>query len=235
MSETLVEQPRQLTLSWGDSPARTCPAQARALALLASVRPSGLSFPGSSESSAPSGWSWRTSHPERAGGSMPSAPTWDGEAMKRFRSLCQRRMSELRTSEGESLLLPTPTASQGGYNQGGAAGRVGPKRYSLVGLARRGLLPTPTASPNANRTTKLPPSVLAGRHGKQLAGVLATPTKTANQLSPAMAKWSVCKGWQDLHPPGPLLPSFVEWMMGFPTGWTVCEPSETPSSPRSPK
>lgn len=33
---------------------------------------------------------------------------------------------------------------------------------------------------------------------------------------------------------GPIAPQFVEWLMNFPTGWTDCEPSETPSSPPSP-
>jgi DNA (cytosine-5)-methyltransferase 1 len=35
--------------------------------------------------------------------------------------------------------------------------------------------------------------------------------------------------------PGPLNPTWVEWLMGFPLGWTACEPSATPSSRRSPK
>lgn len=68
--------------------------------------------------------------------------------------------------------------------------------------------------------------------------MLATPTAKANQLAPSMAKWPSCKAWQDLHPPGPLLPSFVEWMMGFPDGWTELdetERSETPSSRSAPK
>ena len=34
---------------------------------------------------------------------------------------------------------------------------------------------------------------------------------------------------------GPLNPTWVEWLMGFPAGWTVLEPSETPSSRRSRK
>lgn len=33
---------------------------------------------------------------------------------------------------------------------------------------------------------------------------------------------------------GPVNPTWKEWLMGFPTGWTEIEPSETPSSPRSP-
>jgi hypothetical protein len=33
---------------------------------------------------------------------------------------------------------------------------------------------------------------------------------------------------------GPLNPTWVEWLMGFPEGWTELPPSGTPSSPRSP-
>jgi hypothetical protein len=33
---------------------------------------------------------------------------------------------------------------------------------------------------------------------------------------------------------GTLNPTWVEWLMGFPTGWTDFGPSATPSSPRSP-
>jgi hypothetical protein len=32
---------------------------------------------------------------------------------------------------------------------------------------------------------------------------------------------------------GSLNPLWVEWLMGFPIGWTDCELSETPSSPKS--
>lgn len=34
---------------------------------------------------------------------------------------------------------------------------------------------------------------------------------------------------------GALNPEWVEWLMGYPIGWTDCEPSETPSSRRSRK
>lgn len=35
--------------------------------------------------------------------------------------------------------------------------------------------------------------------------------------------------------PGGLNPTWVEWLMGFPLGWTALLPSETPSSPKSPR
>lgn len=34
---------------------------------------------------------------------------------------------------------------------------------------------------------------------------------------------------------GSLNPEWVEWLMGYPPGWTDCGPSETPSSRRSSK
>ncbi len=33
---------------------------------------------------------------------------------------------------------------------------------------------------------------------------------------------------------GPLNPTWVEWLMGFPDGWAALPPSATPSSPTSP-
>jgi hypothetical protein len=32
---------------------------------------------------------------------------------------------------------------------------------------------------------------------------------------------------------GQLNPTWVEWLMGFPLGWTDCQDSETPSSHKS--
>jgi hypothetical protein len=47
------------------------------------------------------------------------------------------------TTQGNDL-LPTPTAKSYGYNQGGSAGRTGPRRYSLDHLAKgHGLDPIP--------------------------------------------------------------------------------------------
>ena len=59
--------------------------------------------------------------------------------------------------------------------------------------------------------------------------LMATPTTQANQLSPSMMKHVGCRHWAN-HPSlvgGIMNPAFVEWLMGWPIGWTDCEPLET--------
>lgn len=86
-------------------------------------------------------------------------------------------------------------------------------------------LPTPTASSYGSNQgggwSDWRTEVLPHHLGEAGATVLATPTETGNQLSPSMRQWPSCLAWQLIHPPGPLLPSFVEWMMGFPYDWTT--------------
>lgn len=86
---------------------------------------------------------------------------------------------ELHTEGSGSSLWPTPSAATSGFNQGGSAGRVGKKRYSLNSIEK--LWPTPTASENANRTTR--PSEMNG-HGRTLAGdIQLWPTPTAGDAN----------------------------------------------------
>ena len=111
---------------------------------------------------------------------------------------------ERRTFGDASSLLPTPTSSTYGSNQGGAAGRVGAARLSLESMARAGMLPTPCVSRKTwNKAAK-------GSKVDATWPALGMVAGTEGRLSPL----------------------FVEWMMGFPEGWTLVEsePSETPSS-----
>jgi DNA (cytosine-5)-methyltransferase 1 len=87
-------------------------------------------------------------------------------------------------------MLPTPTAQSYGSNQGGAMGRCGPVRYSLQSMAKRGLWPTPTVHGNHNRKGLSPDS----------GDGLATAVKASVDG-------------------GQLNPTWVEWLMGFPSGW----------------
>ncbi len=54
----------------------------------------------------------------------------------------------------------------------------------------------------------------------------ATPTATANQASPSMAKWVGCAGIE-------VTPQTWCQRMGFPAEWLSCAPSATPSSHKS--
>ena len=67
------------------------------------------------------------------------------------------------------------------------------------------LWPTPRSSPNENRQTKRTPSQSSGSHGLTLAAEVG----------------------------GQLNPPFVEWLMGFPLGWTDLSALATRSSRRS--
>ena len=59
------------------------------------------------------------------------------------------------------------------------------------------------------------------------SGLLPTPTVKGNYNRKGLSPTSG-DGPGTAVGPGPLSPQFVEWLMGFPDGWTDCEPSETP-------
>ena len=68
---------------------------------------------------------------------------------------------------------------------------------------------------------------LADDHGDLQAAVLSEtlPTPTAN-------RWSGLQSHGQNALLGQLNPQWVEWLMGYPAGWTDCEGSGTPSSPK---
>jgi len=122
----------------------------------------------------------------------------------------------------------------------------------------------PTATPAGRLLFRLQPS-MPPTSGSGSGSWLATPTATANQLCPSMQKHKGCREiWptptardyrSDSASPewtaarqadtrgktlpfaagGMLNPEWVEWLMGYPAGWTELEPSEMPSSRRSRK
>lgn len=125
-----------------------------------------------------------------------------------------------RTEETGYGLLPTMTcADSNGHAQG-------PKNMTLPYAAR--LLPTPTASegtgaqPNTGRTG-----------GKSLRESVMWPTPSANEDAAGTPNGKMQKMLGN-HPEvrsqgsGTLNPQWVEWLMGYPEGWTNLEHSETP-------
>jgi hypothetical protein len=120
-----------------------------------------------------------------------------------------------------ACLLPTVVASTGSFNR---SGLDGPIRPSLYGMARAGMVPTLTAQQNM-----LCPSM---QKWPSHRATLPTLTRRDDKgPGPAHTKSGV-----DLPQAigGHLSPTFCEWLMGFPEGWTRLEPasehSVTPSS-----
>lgn len=122
-------------------------------------------------------------------------------------------------------LWPTPTASLADKGVRSTEGAVreaernhGPD-LAAVTAAAVALYPTPRASANENRTTKIPPSQLEGRHGLYLSSV-------AIGMEPAGSSATT-------ESSGALNPAFVFWLMGFPPEWDACAPEAMPSSRKS--
>ena len=142
-----------------------------------------------------------------------------------------------RISESAYSSLPTPSASTYGTNRGGRAGRVGKERPSLQQMARQGLWPTPTAMDGRSG-----PGTSPKREGglDLRTAVALWPSPAARDgfqrgYTPASTLKRMVKGHSvqlpermSLHERGPLNPTWVEWLMGFPLGWTDFASSETP-------
>jgi len=175
---------------------------------------SGPSSPVAFASFDPASQSWKTCPPSSL---LPaeqrrkrSSGTWPYWGMTQSGIAYQRPKSEPLTSATGSSLLPTPSASGHWSNRGGADAndprgysRNGKIRYSLEGMARTGLWPTPEASDGSG-----------GRVAKELGVKRPSGAKRAITLATAVN--------HEGPEVGPLNPTWVEWLMGFPLGWTDC-------------
>jgi len=148
----------------------------------------------------------------------------------------QRRRSALPTAEKEcsswefGTLLPTPTASDYGTQRG-----IGQQaRPSLDTMARRGVWPTPTVQDSSNNggasqmkrntqplnaAVRMWPTPVVGTHQQGDGPGLIVRVMEAERAA------------SDDATGGKLNPTWVEWLMGFPLGWTDSALSETQSSP----
>jgi hypothetical protein len=145
----------------------------------------------------------------------------------------ERETSELHTSaSGSGSWLETPTAQPYGSNSGGQ--NSGLKRHSLQSMAKNNLWPTPQA-----RDYKGVPGNNFNMSSLPRA-VNQWPTPTANEdaavtpngkMQPMLGNHPEVRGttpeeWSR----GSLNPLWVEWLMGWPIGWTGLEPLGTGKS-----
>lgn len=130
-------------------------------------------------------------------------------------------------------LWPTPDTPNGGRSIAHADEWRGNTPYfkgknlqvSLDNAVKMACWPAPTSRDwkdgSAQSCANVPPNGLLGR-------VVHFPTPTANRRDGLQSH-----GVNVVS--GSLNPTRVEWLMGFPLGWTALEPSETPSSRKSRK
>jgi len=159
------------------------------------------------------------------------------------------RKLERRTSDLGGGVWPTPSAIPYGSNVGGSAGRVGKERPSLTTMAKTGMWPTPKGSPEhygqprENHRGDLQAAVLwpspnvSDATGSRLSKGKDRPDEGG--LLKAARMWRTPDSYpmggtapieqrkagghsvnlQD-QVGGQLNPTWVEWLMGIPIGWT---------------
>ena len=189
--------------------------------------------------------SWRTSQLSLFGGSIEFSDRWPTSgSMRSGACFRQRNAGPLTFGNGFGCLLPTPTKTVGGWNK--SQGKNAKRRYSLGSMARSNRWPTPTVDDAHNITRKS-----GAFQSLTRAVMLPTPTATANMLSPSMQKWPAHRRiWttptahnaKETNAPseserntptlaaqagGSLNPAWVEWLMGWPIGWTDLQPLAT--------
>ena len=139
------------------------------------------------------------------GSSEQWSETWPRSGMLLNGSACRRPTWGRTTFGTGSGYLPTPTDVSKGGGSSRSGDRIG-EIPTLQGMARRGMWPTPKGSPSG------PDYARTGRDG---SGGDDLATMVAREAG------------------GQLNPTWVEWLMGFPNGWTDLDASETQSSHKS--
>lgn len=147
--------------------------------------------------------SWRTPQLSLFGGSQSSLQTWPRSGMA-VDGLCWGLQTLRRHTSATAygLWLPTPcTVDAGSYfNKSDSPGAA--LRPTLGAMAKHRLWPTPT-TPAGNCVGRL--DEWGGSRSRAAMRELVTPQEIGGQLNP---KW-------------------VEWLIGWPLGWTDLRPLET--------
>jgi hypothetical protein len=193
----------------------------------------GWRWPGSSARYDRATRSWRTRQCSLLEGSDVYSETWPRWGSMRDGELCLLKTPVLFTYERGSGLLPTPTANEGGYNQSPSPHAA--VRPTLSTMARRNLIRIPT--PRANDAEKRG-QIDAENPRNGLAGFvrrLPTPRASDGEKCSSLSQKRQMDGRKADSLPeitrretgsGLLNPTWVEWLMGWPLGWTALEPLE---------
>jgi hypothetical protein len=205
--------------------ARTSASQAREPASTEPAAACGDTWRGSLARFDPDTSSWRTVQPSLLEDLGESSVIWPRSGMTAAGQCWELPTLERRTKEtGSGLWLPTPTVGMvtGGQNPE-TGGQVG-----LGYMARKNAWPTPVASDTSSRTKPY------AQGGTPLSLAVKWPTPTARDWKSGKASDATME--RNSRPlseqiGGSLNPTWVEWLMGWPLGWTDLRPLETDKSP----
>jgi len=170
-----------------------------------------------------------------------------------------RRTDETGSGLSPRKMMPTPTASDHIERNSTSSEKLNPLTGKSVSLDRFVKF-WPDAETQASGTPQMWPTP-TGQDNPQVRGVGKTVgTKRGTTLGGAVRMWPTPRAseWKGTGPlgskshkhrltkgyldatvqeadqvTGQLNPTWVEWLMGFPTGWTDLKPSEMPSSRKS--
>ncbi len=168
---------------------------------------------------------WKTAQCSLLEDSEQFSETWPRWGSMRNGESFLRPMFARPTSANESGLWPTPVADDTGsrskpYAQGGTP----------LSLAVK-LWPTPTVKGNYNRKGA---SATSGDGLATAVRMWPTPTAMTRSGGAALCKWGGSRSRAKLRTMvtseelnGPLNPMWVEWLMGWPIGWTDLRPLAT--------
>src|SRR4051812_812329 len=201
MSEPWEPNLSASTSSAEDSLARTSASLALERASTAHGQVSGASMPDSLASYDPATSLWRTSQHCFLGGSDVFSATWPRAGMTRSGIAYPHRPLAPLTGETGSGSWPTPSVPNGGRSPKG-------------GMSRTGMTPDgKKRQVGLDQAVRWPTPTGQDAHNNGVSSRSERNTPPLNAV--------VC---------GALNPTWVEWLMGYPLGWTVCEAWETRSS-----
>lgn len=232
-------------LSLEDSHARTSAQRERELESTASVRGCGPTWHGSSAKYDPASRSWKTAQCSLLAGLDEFSATWPRWGSMRNGEFLERSTPGRRISESGSGLWPTIRAQDG--ERGGRGDLIQAVRGNENSHFR--LWPTP----QAHKTTES--GEIVNSDGTPWDGIRKPHSKKSGKpittaLADAAVFWAtttVCGNYNKkgasaksgdglaTQAGGALNPDWVEWLMGWPIGWTACEPLEMGKSQQWPQ
>lgn len=245
----LTDEHGQAVLTWclEDSHARTSAAPEREQESTETEAACGSTWLGLSVRFDLASSSWKTAQclfPEDCHESSVTLPRW---GMMRNGECWERTTSALPTSGTGSGLWRTPSAHEPGVSaerlvpiEGGTPGGMNRHfdkhtgRMTQIGLIQqvrlREMWPTPSASHCETRPpATFNPKSQSGRSLGAMARHNMWPTRTAQDSKNNGAPSQMDRNTKPLNAEvgGKLNPPWVEWLMGWPIGWTGLEPLET--------